>query len=268
MNIHTSRIRRHALPIFYTSTIGLTFAATRLPLPGETVPIVMVFIPTLVALTLTSITDGRGGLRALLGKLMQWRVPPIWIMMAVALGLVLRVMMSLIAMLLGLISTIQLRPWSPPQLAFFAVILFVFAVPEELGWRGYALPRLLKLHSPLVASLIIGILWGVLHLALTLPGMIYADAPQLPIVLEVTGLSVLGTWLYVRTNGNLLLTSVFHAAQSFFVIVNDGIALDQQLWLMAGIFLTIALVVAIVAGPRFARTSAVPEIRDVPSIHV
>jgi membrane protease YdiL (CAAX protease family) len=91
--------------------------------------------------------------------------------MALALGLVLRVTMSGIALLLGLIPTIHLRPWPPMQLALFAVMLFLFAIPEELGWRGYALPKLLNKHSPLVASLMIGALWGSLHLALHLPGL-------------------------------------------------------------------------------------------------
>ncbi len=253
MNTHTSRIKRHALLIFCTLTIALTSAATRLPLPGEVVSVVMVFIPTLIALSLTAMADGWGGVRALLGKLAQWRMRPTWIVIALALGLVLRVTMSGIALLLGLIPAIHLRPWSPMQLALFAVMLFLFAIPEELGWRGYALPKLLKTHSPLVAGLIIGMLWGSLHLALTLPGMIYAGAPQLPILLEVTGLSVLATWFYVRTNGNLLVTSVFHAAQSFFVIVTDGVSPEQQLWLMAVVLLTTTLVVAIAEWPSFAQ---------------
>src|SRR6266496_1176754 len=208
MNMHTSRIERHALLIFCTLTIALTFAATQLPLLGEAIPIVMVFIPTLVALTLTAMDDGRGGVRALLGKLAQWRVRPTWIVMALALGLVLRVTMSGIALLLGLIPTIQLRPWSPMQLALFAVMLFLFALPEELGWRGYALPKLLSKHSPLTASLMIGVLWGSLHLALHLPGMIYAGAPLLPTFLELLALSLVMTWLYIRNSGNLLLTSL------------------------------------------------------------
>jgi len=268
MNMHTSRIERHALLIFCTLTIALTFAATQLPLLGEAIPIVMVFIPTLVALTLTAMDDGRGGVRALLGKLAQWRVRPTWIVMALALGLVLRVTMSGIALLLGLIPAIQLRPWSPMQLALFAVMLFLFALPEELGWRGYALPKLLSKHSPLTASLMIGVLWGSLHLALHLPGMIYAGAPLLPTFLELLALSVVMTWLYIRSSDNVLLTSLFHATQSFFVIVNDGIPSEQQAWLMAGVYLAMALVVAIVAGPRFARTSAAPEIRDAPPVRV
>jgi uncharacterized protein len=253
-----SFIKRQALLLFCALTIALSFAATQLPLPGEAVPVVMVFIPALIALSLTAATDGRKGVRALLSKLGQWRVRPLWVVAALALGLVLRVIMSVIALLMGLIPAIQLRQWSPTQLAFFVVILFVFALPEELGWRGYALPKLLKAHSPLVAGLIVGVLWGSLHLALTLPGMINAGAPPLPTLLGLIGLSILATWLYIRTNGNLLLTSLFHAAQSFFVIVNDGISLGQQTWLMAGVYLVAAVVIAIAAGPSFAQRPVAP----------
>jgi len=52
----------------------------------------------------------------------------------------------------------------------------------------------------------------------------------------------------------LLETSLFHAAQSFFVIINDGIALEQQLWPMAGVYLAAAVIIAIAAGPPFARS--------------
>jgi hypothetical protein len=102
------------------------------------------------------------------------------------------------------------------------------------------------------------VLWGSLHVALTLPGMMMSGVPGVPVVLEVLGLSVLGTWLYIRTDGNLLVTSLFHAAQSFFVIVNDGITLEQQIWLMAGVYLAAAVVIAIAAGPSFARKPVAP----------
>jgi membrane protease YdiL (CAAX protease family) len=248
-----SFVKRQGLLIFCVLTIALSFAATQLPIPGEVVPVVMVCIPALVALSLTALSDRWSGVRALLGKLAQWRVRPKWIAIALALGLVMRLAMSGVAVRLGLIPSVQLRPWTPAQLALFAVMLFIFAIPEELGWRGYALPKLLKTHSPLIGGLIIGVLWGSLHLALHLPGMIHAGLPLLPVVIEVTSLSVLGTWLYIRAGGNVLLTSVFHAAQSFFVIVNEGITQAQQLWLMAGVYAAMALVVVIAAGSSFAR---------------
>jgi len=253
-----SFIKRQALLLFCALTLALSFAATRLPLPSEAVPVVMVFIPAVIALGLTAMADGWSGVCAFVIKRGLWRQRALWIVAAVALGLILRLTMSVIAVLLGLIPAIGLRPWAPVQLALFAVMLLVFARPDELGWRGFALPKRLARHSPLVAGLVIGVLWGSLHLALTLPGMINADAPPLPTLLGLIGLSVLATWLYIRTNGNLLLTSLLHATQSFFVIVNDGISLGQQTWLMAGVYLAAAVVVAITAGPSFARKPVAP----------
>jgi membrane protease YdiL (CAAX protease family) len=43
-------------------------------------------------------------------------------------------------------------------------VVFALIVGEELGWRGFALPRLLAERSALAASLIVGVLWGVWHL--------------------------------------------------------------------------------------------------------
>ena len=83
--------------------------------------------------------------------------------------------------------------------------------------------------------------------------MIYAGLPLLPTLLQLTGLSVLITWLYAQTSGNILLTSLFHAAQSFFVIVNEGIPPTQVVLLMAGVYLGLAIIIIIVAGSSFSR---------------
>jgi membrane protease YdiL (CAAX protease family) len=253
MNMMISPIKQHALAIFCALTIALTFATALLPVPGEAAAVVMVFIPALLSISLTAISEGRAGVGSLFGKLAHWRISLKWVVIALALALVIRLTMSLIALGLGIISTIQLRPGGPAQYVILAVVFFVFAVPEELGWRGYALPKLLERYSPLAAGLIIGVLWGSLHLALLLPGMMNEGAPQLPTVLGLVGGSILFTWLYVNSNGNIVLTTLFHAAQSFFVIVNEGLAVTQQAWLMAGVYLAVALIVALATGPRLTR---------------
>src|SRR5215212_4052937 len=99
MNRITSFVKHQGLLIFCALTIALSFAATQLPLPSEAVPVVMVFIPALIALGLTAMADGWTGVRILLSKLGQWRLRPLWIAAAVALGLVLRLAMSVIAVL-------------------------------------------------------------------------------------------------------------------------------------------------------------------------
>jgi membrane protease YdiL (CAAX protease family) len=256
MKTPTSIIKQHAFALFCGLTIALTFAATLLPLPGELAAVVMVFIPALLAISLTAVSKGRAGVGFLFSKLANWRISLKWVVIALALALVIRLAMSFIALGLGMISTIQFRPGGPAQYIILAVIFFVFAIPEELGWRGYALPKLLERYSPLAASLIVGVLWGSLHLALLLPGMMNEGAPPLPTILGLVGGSVLFTWLYVNSNGNIVLTTPFHAAQSFFVIVNEGLTVTQQAWLMAGVYLAVALIVVLATGSRLTRRPA------------
>ena len=257
MKTLTSLIEQHALAIFCAFTIALTFASTLLPLPGEAIPVVMVFIPALMAISLTALSEGRIGVRLLLGKMGQWRIRIKWVIIALALAFAVRLAMSLIALGLGLISTIQVRPGGQASYILLAVVFFVFAVPEELGWRGYALPKLLERYSPLAAGLIVGVLWGSLHLALLLPGTMNEGAQTLPTVLALVGGSVLFTWLYVNSDGSILLTTLFHAAQSFFVIVNEGLTVTQQSWLMAGVYLAAALIVVLATGSRLTRRPVV-----------
>jgi hypothetical protein len=99
----------------------------------------MVGIPALIALGLTAITDGWRGVRAFLATPGQWRVRPGWIAIAIALGLGLRLGMGVLALLLGVVPALTLRPWTPLQFGVFALLLFVFAVPEGChnvaGWE-------------------------------------------------------------------------------------------------------------------------------------
>jgi hypothetical protein len=79
-----------------------------------------------------------------------------------------------------------------------------------------------------------------------------AGTLPLPTVLALVGGSVLFTWLYVNS-GSIVLTTLFHAAQSFFVILNEGIPLAGQSWLLAGVYLAAALIVVIATGSSLRR---------------
>jgi len=91
-------------------------------------------------------------------------------------------------------------------LAIFPII-FITNFGEEIGWRGFALPRLLKSFQPLRASIILGVIWGVFHFPL------YWQKPLFAILfLAFTPtLSIFITWLFLRSKGSILLSTLIHA---------------------------------------------------------
>lgn len=256
MSAHAGWITKYSLPAFLVLTILLTVLVNLLPLPPDGVPLLMVLMPALVAFSLAALSDGRAGIKALLRKLFEWRLDLKWYAIMFGLALLVRLSMSLAALLLGWIPVIRLREAPASYFIMLAVMLFIAAALEELGWRGYALPRLLARWSALSSALFIGILWGLVHLFLLRPGMMYAGEHPVALLLELIGLSVVVTWLFVQTGGNIVITTLFHAVQSFFVIVNEGITLSQQVWLMAGVYVVLALVLVVFFGPNLRRGPA------------
>jgi uncharacterized protein len=103
--------------------------------------------------------------------------------------------------------------WSLFVLRSIVFTTLVVAVGEEAGWRGWMLPELQKRFSPLLSSIVLGIVWGLWHFPLFLNGQ-YTQDPIL--VFAKAGacafLAILFTWLYNRSGGSLLLAVVLHTA--------------------------------------------------------
>jgi membrane protease YdiL (CAAX protease family) len=104
--------------------------------------------------------------------------------------------------------------------------LLTFGLGEEVGWRGFALPRLQAERPALSASLLLGALWAGWHL----PALFYRDTYiamgllVIPMLLTVAAVgSVVYTWLYNGTGGNLLLLVLFHGLFDFFSVWPEGV---------------------------------------------
>jgi membrane protease YdiL (CAAX protease family) len=92
---------------------------------------------------------------------------------------------------------------------------------EEIGWRGFALPRLQKRYSALLATLIVGILWSFWHLPLVfLVGNPMSDSPFLIIVAN----AFIYTWIYNSTKGSILLVALFHGVLNIFGAFVTGVS--------------------------------------------
>ena len=130
---------------------------------------------------------------------------------------------------------------------------------EETGWRGFALPRLLNLFSPLTASIVLGTLWSLWHLpAFLVSGLAQSHFTFAWFLVRDICLSIFMTWLYVNSNHNFLVAGfVPHVVNNiaFGSHAVAGIKVD------ALVVLLIAALVVIVSGPRlqgwrFTQTAA------------
>jgi membrane protease YdiL (CAAX protease family) len=168
--------------------------------------------PTLVALGLTLRFEGGTGLARLGRRLIQ--VTPLW---AMVLALVI---LPAVALALSLIMP-RLGPWPvAPRDVVVAAPLVLFAtgqiltnsgpLGEELGWRGYALPRLLDHWPPMTAGLVLGLVWTLWHVpAFLFSGIVNSSLSNLGwYALGTVGLSLLMTWLFTRTRGGVLIAGV------------------------------------------------------------
>lgn len=156
---------------------------------------------------------GWAGVRHLLGSLIRWRVPcQTWLA-----ALVIPPLAMLAAVWIAEMLFHQRVKWTVPSVmevvAAFTVVVWRFGpLNEELGWRGYLLPRLLD-HHPVKASLLLAPAWALWHLplwALKDSGHhLWPFGYFLGIIVPVTGIF---TWIHLRAHGSLLPAVLFHAA--------------------------------------------------------
>jgi len=137
-------------------------------------------MPSLVALALTDLEEGRTGVRVLLGGLRKWRVGARWYLFALSYMIAVKLAAAVLNRLaLGEWPRFGQTPW------YLMAAAIVFSTPvqagEEIGWRGYALPRLTKHFSLAGRQYRIGSNLGVLAFAL----LFYSGQRQLRPVLPL-----------------------------------------------------------------------------------
>ncbi|HSH04504.1 MAG TPA: CPBP family intramembrane glutamic endopeptidase [Anaerolineae bacterium] len=219
-----------AYALFWLIWIPITpflqnLATLDVPIWAIPLALIGIYAPTWAALIVTFICEGKTGLKTLLRPLTEWRIHLGWYAVAIFLPLLL----GLIAILLHTIFTTDTLTLQGKQSAIFLLLatipitllnkLPLGPMAEELGWRGFALPRLQRKYTALTASLILGVLWAFWHLpAFWVPGAalpLDTEPGIIPIgayVLDTVGVTIIFTWLYNHTRGSLIIDFLFHAA--------------------------------------------------------
>ena len=219
------------------------------------------FGPAIVALALTAAREGRSGLRALGERLLVWRVSIFWYLFS----FLSTAAASLAAIGLHVLLGGEAGEFNDPAQLYLVVpaflyVLFTSVLGEEIGWRGYALPRLQMRLSALGASVMLGLIWGIWHLPLFwMAGNFHQHIPVSLFLLQTTGFSVLYTWMWNNTRGSLLMAHLFHAASNTTlgvlpILPTSAYPTTRPLWLGVGFLgLMVAAVVAVYGPRRLAR---------------
>jgi membrane protease YdiL (CAAX protease family) len=274
-----SFIRRWPLPAFFVLAFGLTWPLLiadalgshgllpfRLAVSGPGIVVTVLVVgygPTLAALIVTGITDGKVGVRALLGRLLIWRVGWRWYAAAIFIPAALQLVAIMLALLVG--GSWPTLPMPLLPLLLNAILLFVVQGVingEEIGWRGFALPTLQANRSALSSSLILAVVTGLFHLPLFFTqgggaGGNLSSESMFGYLTALIGISILFTWIYNNSRGSLLLVYLFHAAFNTWTQVFESDTPGTSLsWLRAGSICLAAVIVVLLYGPaRLKRKS-------------
>ncbi|HEY3409518.1 MAG TPA: type II CAAX endopeptidase family protein [Propionicimonas sp.] len=177
--------------------------------------------PALAAMVMAVVTGGRSGLRELRAAGRAWRVGWQWYAV-VLVGAPLLILAGVLAVFGVPTSLAGFEPGIVASyLGYFVLVFFAVGLPEELGWRGFALPRLQARFGPLRGTLILGVLWAGWHLPFFLTPD-HGGGPQADVMVVVTNFALFAgmvvlmavpfSFVYNATRGSVFMAALLHAA--------------------------------------------------------
>ncbi len=278
-SIHTF-IKQHAFSVF----VVLTFLISWLPwYSGGTG--LLVFGPSIAGVIVIALTTGKEGLHDLGQRALRWRVGLRWWVVALFLSALLVLVSLGIDLMRGgdLPGFAFLRQaWYLAPL-FFLITIVGGPLGEEFGWRGFALPHLQRRWSPLAASVIIGVVWGLWHLpTFFVPGSLHNQLGLQSLPLFVIGEIVLATvitWVYNETGGSFLVGGIIlHNADNFWSVLlltdvtmttalHGGASpqIDMSLYLTANVVgILFAIILAVATRGKLGLAQETPPAKQIP----
>ena len=205
--------------------------------------------PFIAGITMTYLLDGKIGLRELFSRMQIWRVDLRWYMAA------LLIFPVLILGVLWTLSTVISPDFAPGFLGFGILSGLLAGFIEEVGWMGYAYPRMERKFGTWRATIYLGLLHGVWHAMAGYLGEAEAFGiywlPRFVAmwIVAMTAMRVLLVWIY-STTGSLLLAQLTHASSTGFLVILGPLALSPAqgtlwfavyagvLWIPAAIVIT------------------------------
>jgi uncharacterized protein len=218
-----------AFGISWLSMISAVLGSHRIaPFDSPYIQLLTIFYvvgPALAAVIVLCVVEGKTGVQNLLTGLIRWRVGLVWYIVALLGSLTLFIAAKGLTKLLGFSATVVTPQVDlSPYFVIGLMVNFFANICEEIGWRGFALPRLQKRHNAFIATLIVGTLWAFWHLpTVFLVGNPMAEYPFLWFIIILTN-AFIYTWIYNSTKGSILLVALFHGSLNVWGLFITGVS--------------------------------------------
>lgn len=204
------------------SSIGLQIS-------NDLIIILITFIPSIVAIIFTYFIMGGKAVGTLLKRVIQYKFHKVWYLY---IFLLMPSILILSYLILNIFTVVEFnsillpviinQPWSI-ILIFLYMLALQGPLGEELGWRGFALDKLLQLFTPIKSSLILGVIWSLWHLPMFfMKGTIQYEIAANGFIAGFIGylvytvmVTILLTILHLKTNGSILAAVLFHTMSNF-----------------------------------------------------
>ena len=156
---------RHDLVLYFVLAYLLSWVLWPLVILNPTSSPLFPLGPLIAAVIVALLAGGGRELWALLRQLGRWRVHPIWYVIALVGPFVMAALTAALAIAVGVPvrRTGAYTDWQAIGFFFLSTIILV-GLGEEVGWRGFALPRLQRRLDAIWAALVLGVLWALWHL--------------------------------------------------------------------------------------------------------
>jgi membrane protease YdiL (CAAX protease family) len=215
--------------------------------------------PMLAAVAVLWATNGQERIGALFASLLHWRVAWGWFVFVFLFWFTAAATALFVGILFGQpFPALKLINWFALPSVF--LMMLVSNVWEEIGWRGFALPRLQERYSDLKIVFLMGLLWTLWHLPLRLnPASPMASLPWYGEILFSLALTTMYTWLYNHTRHSLLPVSIFHAMSNTiaFTLLEMNIYVSSYLFVVGVTTMTAVGIILFYGTNRFYRSSIV-----------
>lgn len=189
------------------------------------------YAPTIALIIICALTKNWSVCKKIFNNPFKESINLLW----VSVSLLLPILIILISTLIMSIMGTGFTPWQDTTSMYLITIITTIlgCIFEEIGWRGYLLPKFAEKHNMFKSSLGLGLLWGSWHFKFA-----YGIIGFILFVMVMICFSIIMTWIYMKTKGNLLYMILFH----FGVNIGTVTLLQNREGIL---FYTIAIIISI-----------------------